>query len=393
MLAAFVYSARLYFTLCLQSLRRRQDLGRLTLKGRVLRLCLFVAALPIWLIHWLALLLDELFFPGYRKVQLRRPVFILGVPRSGTTYLHRTLAADETQFTSVSTWEVFLAPAIVQKKFWAGLAAIDRWLGGFAARLLGSLERKLFAGLEGIHDVSLESAEEDYLLLLPLMSCFILFLPFPESRHIWNLSRFDWDMPQRDREIILRFYRACLQKHQYCSGDGRCYLSKNAAFASWPESLQATFPDARFVICMREPHKAVPSLLGSLREAATFFQLRLDGGQLPEMLLQMMQDYYRHLLSFAGEAVPLVAMNELKQDPVAVVRRLYADFGLELELEYLACLKQIEAEARGFRTRTPAASPWEDGHEDFYRRRFPDYYLQTGAAAVAPRPSTSMTDA
>ncbi|MGH3562828.1 MAG: hypothetical protein ACRDTN_13790, partial [Mycobacterium sp.] len=33
--------------------------------------------------------LDELVYPRYRKQALDRPVFIVGNPRSGTTFLHR----------------------------------------------------------------------------------------------------------------------------------------------------------------------------------------------------------------------------------------------------------------------------------------------------------------
>ena len=37
------------------------------------------------LIHWVGFLLDEIFFRGYRKVAINDPVFIVGIPRSGTT--------------------------------------------------------------------------------------------------------------------------------------------------------------------------------------------------------------------------------------------------------------------------------------------------------------------
>lgn len=374
MLAAFFYSAKLYVTLCLQSLRRRHNIGSLTLRGRLLRILLFLLALPVWLLHWFGLLLDEILFPGYRRQVITRPLFILGVPRSGTTFLHRTLSEDAERFTSVSTWEVFLAPSIVQKKFWLGLAALDRWLGGFGARGMKALEKRLFQGLEGVHDVALDAAEEDYLLLLPLFSCFILFLPFTESRHIWQLARFDWEAPEADKRRIMTFYRACLQKHMYVFGANKRYLSKNAAFASWPQTLHRYFPDAEFVICMREPEKAVPSLLGSLQSGASFFELNLEGGELPDMLVEMMGDYYSHLLGHFPIDAPIVHMRDLKRDVVHTVESLYAHFGEVAKPEFQARLLRIETEARQYRTQTSAIDPHADSKLDLYQQRFSRYY-------------------
>jgi hypothetical protein len=39
----------------------------------------------------LTLRLDRIAFPGYRQQPIDRPIFIVGNPRSGTTFLHRLL--------------------------------------------------------------------------------------------------------------------------------------------------------------------------------------------------------------------------------------------------------------------------------------------------------------
>ena len=41
---------------------------------------------------WIGFLLDSIFFSGYRDQPVRKPVFIIGPPRSGTTFLQRLLA-------------------------------------------------------------------------------------------------------------------------------------------------------------------------------------------------------------------------------------------------------------------------------------------------------------
>ncbi len=374
MLATFFYSIKLYFTLCLQSLKRRDNIGKLTFKGRLLRVLIYIAALLVLLMHWLCLFLDELLFRGYHKEPIEQPVFILGVPRSGTTFLHRTMAADDQRYSSVATWEVFLAPSILQRKIILLLCAADRKLGGPFAKLVFYLQAKLFKGLEGVHDVALDAAEEDYLLLLPVLSCFILFLPFPESTHIWNLARFDWQADQASKKRIMHFYRTCLQKHLYVHGKGRRYLSKNAAFASWPATLHEYFPDARFIVCMREPERAIPSLLGSLAGGARFFDLDLQQGKMPDRLVDMMQHYYRHLLTEFPVNAPVVPMQALKQDIAGTIASLYSGFGDEITPEYNEKLLTLRQQASEYQTKTQVIQPGIAMQSDYYHSRFPWYY-------------------
>jgi hypothetical protein len=64
----------------------------------VRRLAVLIVLAPPFLLlqlcHWVGFAADEILFRGYRKVQIRDPVFVVGVPRSGTTFLHRLLARD-----------------------------------------------------------------------------------------------------------------------------------------------------------------------------------------------------------------------------------------------------------------------------------------------------------
>jgi hypothetical protein len=55
--------------------------------------------LSVWaLYHAICMELDKVFFPRYRKTQIKNPVFIVGNARSGTTLFQRLLSADEDNF-------------------------------------------------------------------------------------------------------------------------------------------------------------------------------------------------------------------------------------------------------------------------------------------------------
>ncbi|MFP4030624.1 MAG: sulfotransferase family protein [Thermodesulfobacteriota bacterium] len=371
--AAFRFAARRYLRLCRESLTRPTGAGTPTSKGKLLRLGLFLGFLPIWLTHWTCFFLDEFFFPGYRKVHIQKPLFVLGVPRSGTTFLHRTLAADAERMTTLATWEVFFAPTVTQRKFWTAMGAMDRQVGRPVGRLLEFAERKLFQGMDGVHEMALSDPEEDYLLLLPIFAAFILVLPFSQSETIWRLSKLDTDMPELEKRQILAFYRACLQKHLYVRGTDRRFLSKNASFASWVDALRETFPDAGFVFCFRDPEKAIPSLLGSLDLGGQLFEINLSEGEFPEKMTRMMRHYYRHLLSRNGTAVS-VHMDDLKGDPIRTVERIYEHWNLPLSPEYRSRLMEIAEESRTYRSKANHIRPRALPDPGVLRDHFPDYY-------------------
>jgi hypothetical protein len=80
----------------------------------------FLLSFLIWpigsLFVWLGLVMDDLLFPGYRKQKVERPLFILGNFRSGSTFLHRLLSRDRHNFTSLTTWDIYLCPSVTSKK-------------------------------------------------------------------------------------------------------------------------------------------------------------------------------------------------------------------------------------------------------------------------------------
>ncbi len=59
--------------------------------------------------------LDHLVYPGHRKQPINRPIFIVGNPRSGTTFLHRLLLGAG-GMASFELWEMLFFPAITARK-------------------------------------------------------------------------------------------------------------------------------------------------------------------------------------------------------------------------------------------------------------------------------------
>jgi len=305
--------------------------------------------------HWIALWLDELLYPSYRGIALRSPVFITGVPRSGTTLLHRVMAEDDRMFTTPRLWEMLFAPAICQKKAIGLAARADRLAGRPAAKAFSRLERLVAHGLDDIHALSLKQPEEDFLLLLPVLSCYLLVAPFPHDKAISDLGFFDENLPEDKKRMVMRFYRGMLQRHMYHHGPELTFLSKNASFAPMIRSLMAEFPDARIVVCIRSPHSTVPSQISAMKGAWTLFGNPVDSELFRERWVKLLEYYYKHLdetlASGNGQNIRCVEMSALTSRLDQVVSDLYARFGLHPAEAYRSRLAELARASRTYRSR------------------------------------------
>ena len=136
----------------------------------------------IFLIHRLAFALDVILFPQLKNVSIKKPLFIVGLPRSGTTTAHRLMASHKELYTSMSLWELIFAPALCQKYLIWGLYMADAAIGGPLHKAVNWIQVKLVAIMDNIHPTSLTDPEEDYLGLLPLDGCFLRVLIFPFAK-------------------------------------------------------------------------------------------------------------------------------------------------------------------------------------------------------------------
>jgi len=322
------------------------------------RLGLLLLFIPVFLLlqaaHWVGFFLDDLLFRGYRKVKIEEPLFIVGLPRSGTSFLQRVFARDTERFTTLRLWELLLAPSVTERKFWRGMGALDRALGEPFAHLAEWGEKRGFSWLETIHEVSLKDPEEDFYLLLPIFACFLLVVPFPYHEGVWKLARFD-ELPAAEREPIMAFYRAALQRHLYVVGPGKQLLSKNPSFTPFLRSLQEAFPDGKVLCCVRDPMEVVPSLLSSIRTGAELFGYEVAEPRIRDRFVDMLEFFARHALSTLEEASPrqhaFVPLHEIRKDVKGFVLQIYDRFGWEADPAFQLRLTEDTQRGKEYKSR------------------------------------------
>ena len=352
MWALLFVAIRRYASLLLQAVTSPFERGRSFAGGLLL-----IAGFPLlvlWqLLHWLGMLLDEVFFRGYRTVEIREPVFVIGPPRTGTTFLHQVLARDPA-YSTFRTWECLFGLSVSARKLCLALGRLDRLLGRPAGRLGARIGRLIAGPLDDIHPLRLGDPEEDFLCFMPIAACFLLIVAFPRARWLWTMARLDTDLSERDRRRVIDWYRRAIRRHLYVFGDGRTFLSKNASFGGMPEALLEAFPDARIVVTWRDPMAAVPSQLSSLRPGLRAVGFREVGTPFRDALTELMRYYYLHLADVEDDhpdRVATIRNDDLKQQLDAAVRRAYRQLGLPVSKALGEVLESFDGLSRTSRSR------------------------------------------
>lgn len=335
MTRAFLLSIRLHLSWLHESLSAN---GRQTAPFGLSRLlilsCVLCLYIPLQILHWLCFAIDEVVFSGYRRVTISKPVFISGIPRSGTTFVHRLLNSNSAHFSSFSTWEAVLAPSITERWIISKLLGLDKCLGAPIGRLLQTISNRILRKTDNVHPIRLDASEEDYLSLLPIGGCFIAILLLPSSPTIWKLAKLH-QLKQRDRLILLDFYHRSLQRHLWFHGQNKVLLSKNAAFATWLPYLFERYPDARFLICIRPPQHALYSNLSSLKSTLSALRNEAAAPTIARELATVFQEGFSSLKTFV-EAAPrqhlaLLDQPTLRRQPLEHLQPALRQLRLDLD--------------------------------------------------------------
>lgn len=342
---------------CFMHVLPSRDRGFLrALKHICLMTLLWMVGLIYLLIQWLLHLLDECFFPKYRKQTISGGVFIVGLPRSGTTSLQRTIAKDTQSFTTVKTWEAIFAPTIIQKKAIRLLAHIEPYIGKPIAKLGKLFDKRLAQGGMGdVHKLSLSDPEEDFIFLFPAMACIACVAIFPKATDLWQLADFTNAAPPGRKSRLVNFYEACLKKHLFVQPANKRLLSKNASFISWAPELQARFHDSTFICCRRDLQSVIPSQISSLEPTMQHFAF--SEGVLQEFqtkIVDMIHHYEKLADQQSQQVTPAqwidIAINDLNQDLEGCVTRVYESIEAEVPTLYQPKLEALSNKSKKHRS-------------------------------------------
>ena len=339
------FNYKLFFKVIYLSLfKSRGNHTRLTKKRIIFLLGFFTIFIPGQLINGFFYLLDWVFFPGFRKVDVIEPVFILGNPRTGSTHLLRVLARDKETFAAPKLWEMVLAPSITQRKIVRAFGKIDQSLGNPVRRWVKEWQKRRLK-TEGIHNkLRLAEPDEDELYFLFNFSAIHFLFAFPFWEAFQPFFYFDEMATPTEKHRFMRFYKRCMQRTLYVHGTHKTYLSKSPAHSCRVQTLNAFFPDAKHIYTTRNPLSVFPSTVSLFSFSCGLFSDLLDPYPFGDHILEITKIFYKQTLSFleANTAVcTIVRFEDHVHNLARTVKKIYADLGLEISPTYEQAL-QIE---------------------------------------------------
>lgn len=198
-------------------------------------------------------------------------------------------------------------------------------------RLVRFLDAQWGTEYRKVHHMGLELPEEDEFWLATPLKSGGLWEAFPDvarfQRFFWGDERLSAD----EAAEVTRFYRACALRHWRHHG-GAVWMSKNPMFTPRVRLLRLAFPDARFIVLVRDPRKVVPSTASLFHHAWWDLGAEHPDDQHMDRIHTICERFYRGLPA-ALEGLPdsqvaWVRFEDLKADTAAVLPAVLDQLGL-----------------------------------------------------------------
>ena len=266
-------------------------------------------------------------FPEIRRQEIRRPIFITGWYRCGTTYLHNLLAAHPQSRTPLY-WELMQPCPAVDPRTVKTQKLIRK------TKLANRIHHYLAPGFNRAHCMPAEKPEE----------CLHLFENAgmgTTAFFITEARSFAWWLLDHDIGPGYRFYEYQLKLLNWLR-PGRRWVLK------WPyhlwhlDALLEVFPDATVIHIHRDPREAIPSVCSLAALAREPFCERIDNAALGQFWIDYNEAGLERGLASRAKAGPGqiidVGYADLKTDPSAVIERIRDAVDLEPGDAWLSAL-------------------------------------------------------
>jgi Sulfotransferase family len=262
---------------------------------------------------------DRQLYPNIAHQEIREPLFIVGLPRSGTSVLHRLLGADP-EHRSPLMWEVRSPspPTRENEK-----RRIQR------ATQSCSFFNWLAPKFRYAHIVGAEVPQECVSLMTPtFLSDQFDAMYYVPSYRAWFF--------QQDLRPAYKYHCRFLQHLQFRRSARRWILKAPTHMFAMP-ALLSVYPDALFVQTHRNPVDAMASVSSLVTILRSAFSDAVD----PSIVCREAIDYWSEAMDkfvrerdrLAGNRICDVQYEEIRREPIRTVRRIYEFFEWSLSPE------------------------------------------------------------
>jgi len=309
--------------------------------------------------------------PRVLDVPVPSPVFVMGLPRTGTTFLHRLLSLDP-QVRAPMLWEL-LAPVpamhLREDSSLSTLEADRKSRAAYVRKLIATRRQMGDRALEHIHEVGADLPEECFMALSDEIPCLLQFLyqnymhpdisePLIRKRMVkayqWYkqyLQLLSWQIGERGgaNGVDSESEGKGENKHPASSSSSSASSSSSKMPRRWmlkcpvhlfyTKEIAQAFPEAKLIWTHRHPISAVPSMC-SLLKALHLLYFEKSGRDDHALGRTMLEVSERLLVQAPTEILESklpcahVIYNKLIDSPIEVIKAIYMQFGWNYTPEY-----------------------------------------------------------
>ena len=260
---------------------------------------------------------------AYLKVvtpKVSKPIIVIGLPRSGTTFLFNLLSKDPSN-RSPLFWEMMKPLPILKKNTFRERARIIR------SDLILSLKDKLIPKLDDLHKITSSSPEECLLIKVLALQSILYFYMANTPLYLDYLSSCDTRKGYAWHHKFLSIMEAENKPERW--------LLKDPSHLGNLEEILEFYPDANFVHIVRDPAETLPSICSLTAQVRKGFSKDVNLKDLGKKTLkfwELSNNKNESQKSRLPEGSYLqVRYRDLLDDPINLVKEIYRSFSFNLD--------------------------------------------------------------
>lgn len=273
--------------------------------------------------------------PEHTDVKIERPIFVTGLPRTGTTALHRLLTADPSH-QGLEMWLTELPQPRPPRETWASNPVFEKIEETFSRH---HVEHPEFMG---VHYMSAGEVEECWQLLRQTFKS----ISYECLAHLPSYSQWlggqDWTNAYARHKKNLQLIGLPDQ--------GRRWVLKNPSHLFALDELMSVYPDALVIQTHRSPRTIVPSVCSLAEQATAGWSEKFRGdvigaGQL-ELWARGIEEFTAARTKHDSAQFIDVDYQDFVADPLGTVEGIYSRFDLDLRTDAQSAMETMHAQSR-----------------------------------------------
>jgi hypothetical protein len=253
---------------------------------------------------------------------IQRPIFIIGMPRTGTTILHALLHEDPANRSPLA-WECLVPYPIPRPETFTTntqLKTVQKELQQLF-QLVPDFQKK--------HFMAADMPQE--CLGINALDC----NSFQTSAQVYIPSYMEWFSNKADKLETMRFHKRFLQYLQSGGVVADRWLLKSPVHLLRLEEIFEVYPDACIVMTHRHPSKVVPSAASLVSSVRSLYSDAEDAKRTGAEQSAVWSDYFNRFLDARkklGKEDQIIDLkfDDFVKDQVGTVQKIYDYFGFQL---------------------------------------------------------------